>query len=92
MASNELIIVLIGNWNERNILFYFFRNRMLKEVHVILWDQITAQIFPVHRVLCVSMAALPMNLNAKSKKFEDEKKQEDIFLRTSEPFFVQSWL
>ena len=49
---------------------------MLKEVHVILWDQITAQIFPVHRVLCVSMAALPMNLNAKSKKFEkkDEKK------------------
>jgi len=67
---------------------------MLKEVHVILWDQITAQIFPVHRVLCVSMAALPMNLNAKSKKFEkkDEKKQEDIFLRTSEPFFVQSWL
>jgi len=35
-----------------------------------------------------------MNLNAKSKKFEkkDEKKQEDIFLRTSEPFFVQSWL
>ena len=41
---------------------------MLKEVHVILWDQITAQIFPVHRVLCVSMAALPMNLNAKSKK------------------------
>ena len=55
----------------------FFRNRMLKEVHVILWDQITAQIFPVHRVLCVSMAALPMNLNAKSKKkFEkkDEKK------------------
>ena len=67
---------------------------MLREVHVILWDQITAQIFPVHRVLFVSMAALPMNLNAKSKKFEkkDEKKQEDIFLRTSEPFFVQSWL
>ena len=46
---------------------------MLKEVHVILWDQITAQIFPVHRVLCVSMAALPMNLNAKIKKVWKEK-------------------
>ena len=69
---------------------------MLKEVHVILWDQITAQIFPVHRVLCVSMAALPMNLNAKSKKSLKrkmrKKQEEDIFLRTSEPFFVQSWL
>ena len=50
---------------------------MLKEVHVILWDQITAQIFPVHRVLFVSMAAPPMNLNAKIKtslKRKDEKK------------------
>jgi len=50
---------------------------MLKEVHVILWDQITAQIFPVHRVLFVSMAAPPMNLNAKIKKSlkrKDEKK------------------
>ena len=47
---------------------------MLKEVHVILWDQITAQIFPVHRVLFVSMAAPPMNLNAKSeKKFEKKR-------------------
>ena len=40
---------------------------MPKEVLVILWDQTTAQIFPVHQVLCASMAALPMNLNARIK-------------------------
>jgi len=37
-----------------------------------------------------------MNLNAKSKKSLKrkmrKKQEEDIFLRTSEPFFVQSWL
>ena len=44
---------------------YFFRNQMPKEVLVILWDQTTAQIFPVHRVLSASMAALPMNLNTR---------------------------
>ena len=74
---------------------------MLKEVHVILWDQITAQIFPVHRVLCVSMAALPMNLNARIKtrnqdresevRGQKEREKQTRIFKTSEPFFVQSW-
>jgi len=78
-----------------------FLNQMLKVVHVILWDQITAQIFPVHRVLCVSMAALPMNLNAKTRtgncgdksavkikvgRKTTQEKRKKIFLKTSEPF------
>ena len=46
-------------------LLYLFRNQMPKEVLVILWDQTTAQIFPVHRVLSASMAALPMNLKTR---------------------------
>jgi len=57
-----------------------FLNQMPKEVLVILWDQTTAQIFPVHRVLCVSMAALPMNLNARilKQKVKREKKNKDF--------------
>jgi len=39
----------------------------------------------------VSMAALPMNLNARilKQKVKREKKNKDF--KTSEPFFVQSW-
>ena len=61
--------------NNKSCIF-FFRNQTPKEVRVILWDQTTAQIFPVHRVLCVSMAALPMNLNARilKQKVKREKK------------------
>ena len=55
---------------------------MLKEVLDIRWDQTTAQIFQVHRVLYVSMAALPMNLNAKRIR----NKKVTRIKKTSEPF------